>query len=64
MPRSGGDFNDDGLRVLLVLGHRLKLRLAADADSRARLLEALASFVRAGSGSARRTLLGLDDLMR
>jgi hypothetical protein len=38
--------------------------IVADADSRARLLEALASFVRAGSGSARRTLLGLDDLLR
>lgn len=35
--------------------------IVADA---ARLLDALASFVRAGSGSARRTLLGLDDLLR
>jgi hypothetical protein len=38
--------------------------IVADAQSRTRLLEALASFVRAGSGSARRTLLGLDDLLR
>jgi uncharacterized membrane protein len=38
--------------------------IVADVQSRARLLEALASFVRAGSGSARRTLLGLDDLLR
>jgi hypothetical protein len=38
--------------------------IVADAQSRTRLLEALASFVRAGSGSARRTLLGLEDLLR
>lgn len=36
--------------------------IVADADSRARLLDALASFVRAGSGSARRTLLGVEFL--
>ena len=38
--------------------------IVADAQSRNWLLEALASFVRAGSASARRTLLGLDDLLR
>jgi hypothetical protein len=38
--------------------------IVADAQSRTWLLEALASFVRAGSASARRTLLGLDDLLR
>lgn len=38
--------------------------IVADAPSRTRLLEGLTSFVRAGSVSARRTVLGLDDLLR
>jgi hypothetical protein len=37
--------------------------IVADQESRARLLDTLAWFVRAGSGSARGTLLGLDDLL-
>ena len=51
-------------RALAALLSRQRDVIVADADSPARLLEALASFVRAGSGSARRTLLGLDDLLR
>jgi hypothetical protein len=53
-------FND----LVAALLSRQRDVIVADADSRAGLLDALASFVRAGSGSARRTLLGLDDLLR
>ena len=53
-------FND----LVAALLSRQRDVIVADVQSRARLLEALASFVRAGSGSARRTLLGLDDLLR
>jgi hypothetical protein len=52
----------NGLVVALL--SRQRDVIVADADTRARLLDALASFVRAGSGSARRTVLGLDDLLR
>jgi hypothetical protein len=53
-------FND----LVAALLSRQRDVIVADAESRTRLLDALASFVRAGSGSARRTLLGLDDLLR
>jgi hypothetical protein len=53
-------FND----LVAALLSRQRDVIVADAESRTRLLEALASFVRAGSGSARRTVLGLDDLLR
>lgn len=46
----------------LLAGHRDVL--LTDAESRERLLLALDSFVRAGSASARRMLLGLDDIFR